>query len=279
MKVGLLTSEKFELSKSPIISLNNYLLNKGIGSQITSPCVINPDISSLRGYDAVIVRILEREYLWLAQYLEEMGTVVINSYRALCLSSNKFMSDEIMKQSGLKVPRTVFASKEKILENVDGSMFPALVKPLYGRSKGIIYVKSVESLKNLRKKWIYLQKFISNNDSVTRIYKIGKVVKSFFHPNEDKAWEVFLPDEIMEGALRCFDSMEMVIGGMDLLESEDGYYALEVNDFPAGVKRIENWLELIADYLVETVCTIGQGEISSYDPKKRMEFTQKDSST
>jgi len=38
---------------------------------------------------------------------------------------------------------------------------------------------------------------------------------------------------------------------MDLLESEDGYYALEVNDFPAGVKRIENWLELIVDYLVE----------------------------
>jgi len=275
MKIGLLTSEKFELSKSPIISLNNYLLSKGIVSQIISPCVINPDISSVRGYDAVIVKIREREYLWLAQYLEEMGTVVINSYRALCLSSNKLISDEIMKQSGLKVPRTVFALKEKILENVDGSMFPALVKPLYGRSKGIIYVKSVESLKNLRKKWIYLQKFISNNDGVTRIYKIGKVVKSFFHPNEGKAWEVFLPDEIMEGALRCFDSMEMVIGGMDLIESEDGYYALEVNDFPAGVKRIENWLELIADYLVETVCTIGQGEISSCDPKKRMEFTQK----
>jgi glutathione synthase/RimK-type ligase-like ATP-grasp enzyme len=253
MKVGLLTSEKFELSKSPIISLNNYLLKKGIGSQITSPWLINPDISSIRGYDAVIVRILEREYLWLAQYLEEMGIKLINSHKALSLSSNKLISDEIMKQSGLKVPRTVFASKEKILENVDGSMFPALVKPLYGRSKGIIYVKSVESLKNLRKKWIYLQKFISNNDSVTRIYKIGKVVKSFFHPNEGKAREISVPNETMERALHCFNRMEMEIGGMDLIESEDGYYALEVNDFPAGVKRIENWLELIVDYLVEAV--------------------------
>ncbi|MFQ6066758.1 MAG: RimK family alpha-L-glutamate ligase [bacterium] len=275
MKVGLLTSEKFELSKSPLVSLYNYLLSKGIGSQITSPWLINPDISSVRGYDAVIVRILEREYLWLAQYLEEMGTVVINSYRALCLSSNKLISDEIMKRSGLKIPRTVFALKKRILENVDGSMFPALVKPLYGRSKGIIYAKSVESLKDLRKKWIYLQKFIPNNDGVTRIYKIGKVVKSFFYPNEGKAWQVFLPDEVMEGALRCFDSMEMAIGGMDLIEGKDGHYALEVNDFPAGVKRIENWQELIADYLVETVCAIGQGEISSYDPEKRMEFTQK----
>jgi len=274
MKVGLLTSEEIKSFGSLVASLNNYLLTKGMSSQIIS-LVTNPDISSLRDYDVLIVKIREREYLWLAQYLEEIGTKVINSYKALSLSSNKLISDEIMKQSGLKIPRTVFALKEKILENVDGSMFPALVKPLYGRSRGIVYVKSVESLKNLRKKWIYLQKFILNNDGVTRIYKIGKVVKSFFHPNEGKAWQVSVPDETMKGALRCFDRMEMEIGGMDLIEGADGYYALEVNDFPAGVKRIENWQEIIADYLVETIRAIGQEEISSYDSKKGMEFTQK----
>ena len=253
MKVALLTSRKMELSDSRLVSLNNYLLSKGMSSQIISPRTINPDISLLRNYGVIIVRILHREYLWLAQYLEEIGTKVINSYKALSLSSNKLISDEIMKQSGLKTPRTVFALKEKILENVDSSMFPALVKPLYGRSKGIIYVKSVDNLKNLRKKWIYLQKFIPNNDGVTRIYKIGKVVESFFHPNQGKAWQVSVPDETMKGALRCFNRMEMEIGGMDLIEGKDGYYALEVNDFPAGVKRIENWQELIADYLVEAV--------------------------
>jgi len=252
MKVGLLTSEKIRSPKSLLVSLNNYLLSKGMSSQIIS-LMINPDIFSLRNYDILIVKIRECEYLWLAQYLEEIGIKIINSYRALSLSGNKLISDEIMKQSGLKVPRTVFALKEKILENVDSSMFPALVKPLYGRSRGIIYVKSVDNLKNLRKKWIYLQKFIPNNDGVTRIYKIGKVVKSFFHPNKGEAREVSVADEIIKGALRCFDRMEIEIGGMDLIEGEDGYYALEVNDFPAGVKRIENWLEIIADYLVEAV--------------------------
>jgi glutathione synthase/RimK-type ligase-like ATP-grasp enzyme len=260
MKVGLLTSEKIESAKSLLISLNNYLLSRDISSQIISPWMINPDISSLKDYDVIMVRILECKYLWLAQHLEEMGIKVINSYRALSLSSNKLTSDEIMKQSGLKVPRTVFALKEKILENVDGSMFPALVKPLYGRSKGIIYVQSAENVKSLRKKWVYLQEFIANNDGVTRIYKIGKVVKSFFHPNKGKTWEVFLPDEIMGGALRCFDRMEMEIGGMDFIEGKDGYYALEVNDFPAGVKRIGNWLELITDYLVEAVHRSREGK-------------------
>jgi len=273
MKVGLLTSEEIKSSGSLVASLNNYLLTKGMSSQIIS-LVTNPDVSSLRDYDVLIVKIREREYLWLAQYLEEIGTKVINSYKALSLSSNKLISDEIMKQSGLKTPRTVFTLKEKILENVDGSMFPALVKPLYGRSKGIVYVKSVDNLKNLRKKWIYLQKFIPNNDGVTRIYKIGKVVESFFHPNEGKAWQVSVPDETMKGALRCFDRMEMEIGGMDLIEGKDGYYALEVNDFPAGVKRIENWQELIADYLVEAVHE-NREEISSYDSKKGMGFAQK----
>ena len=277
MKVALLTSRKMELSDSRLVSLNNYLLSKGMSSQIISPRTINPDISLLRNYGVIIVRILHREYLWIVQYLEEMGIKVINSYKALSLSGNKLISDGIMEQSGLKLPRTVFGLKENILKNADSSMFPALVKPLYGRSRGIVYIKSVDNLRNLRRKWIYLQKFVLNNDGVTRIYKIGKVVRSFFHdyPNEGKAWEVLLPDEIMKGALRCFNKMEMEIGGMDLIEGEDGYYALEVNDFPAGVKRIENWLEIIADYLVETICAIGQEEISSYDSKKGMEFTQK----
>jgi len=253
MKVVLLTSKKILLSQSPLVSLSNYLVSQDMSSQIINPWRINGDISLLRDYDVVIVRILESEYLWLAQYFEEIGIRVINSYKALSLSSNKLISDEIMKQSGLKIPRTVFALKEKILENVDNSMFPALVKPLYGRSKGIVYIKSVESLKNLRKKWVYLQEFIPNNGGVTRIYKIAKVVKSFFHPNEGKAWEVLLPDEIMEGTLRCFDRMEMEIGGMDLVEGEDGYYALEVNDFPGGIKFIGNWFQIITELVVKTV--------------------------
>ena len=252
MKVGLLTSEKISSPQSPLVSLNNYFLSKGISSQIISPWGINPDIFLLKDYDVIIVRILERQYLWLAQYLEEMGIKLINSHKALSLSSNKLISDEIMKQSGLKVPRTVFSLKEKILENVDGHMFPALVKPLYGRSKGIIYIKSVENLKNLRKKWIYLQKFIPHTGGVTRIYKIGKVVKSFFHSNEGKVREISVPNETMERALRCFDRMEMEIGGMDLIEGEDGYYALEVNDFPRGIKLIGNWSQIITDLVVET---------------------------
>ncbi len=194
MKVALLTSKKMELSDSALLSLSNYLLSKGMSSQIISPRTINPDISLLRNFDVIIIRILHREYLWIAQYLEEVGIKVINSYKALSLSSNKLISDGIMEQSGLKIPKTVFALKEKILENVDSSMFPALVKPLYGRSRGIVYIKSVDNLRNLRRRWIYLQEFIPNNDGVTRIYKIGKMVIGFFHPNEGKAWEVLLPD-------------------------------------------------------------------------------------
>jgi len=83
--------------------------------------------------------------------------------------------------------------------------------------------------------------------------RLGKVVKSFFHPYEGKAWEVSVPDETMKGALRCFDRMEMEIGGMDLLEGEDGYYALEVNDFPGGIKLIGNWSQIITDLVVKTV--------------------------
>ena len=77
----------------------------------------------------------------------------------------------------------------------------------------------------------------------------------FFHPHEGKAWEVSVPDETMKGVLRCFDRMEMEIGGMDLIGGEDGYYALEVNDFPGGIKLIGNWSQIITDLVVKTVQT------------------------
>lgn len=272
MKVALLTSEKNVSCDSPLIQLSDCLSSRGIDSQVVSTCVISPDISWLDDYDLVIARIVGREYLWLVQYLEEMGIRVINSHRALSVSSNKLISDEIMKQSGLRTPRTVFVLKEKIPESTDSSLFPALVKPLYGRSRGILYVESIEKLKNLRRKWMYLQKFVPNNGGVTRIYKIGHVVRAFFHPNEGKAREVRVPDEIMEGALRCFSRMDMKIGGMDFVEGEDGYYALEVNDFPAGVKRIENWSRIIAGQVVEGIQRHRE-EMESYDLEKGMELT------
>jgi|GEM_PF-1777917 len=278
MKVALLTSHRITSFESPLVLLANYLLSEGMDTQIVSPGAISPDISALGDYDAVIVRILEREYLWVAQYLEATEIPVINSSRALSSSSNKLVSDEMMKQSGLRTPRTVFVLKEKIPESVDSSLFPALIKPLYGRSRGILYVESIEKLKNLRRKWMYLQKFVPNNGGVTRIYKVGHIVRTFFHPNEGKAREVRVPDEIMEGALRCFSRMDMKIGGMDFVEGEDGYYALEVNDFPAGVKRIENWSRIIADQVVEGIQRHRE-EIESCDLEKGMELTGEVSQT
>ena len=272
MKVALLTSEKIVSCESPLIQLSDCLSSRGIDSQVVSTCVISPNISWLDDYDLVIARIVGREYLWLVQYLEEMGITVINSHRALSVSSNKLVSDEIMKQLGLRTPRTVFVLKEKITESTDSSLFPALIKPLYGRSRGILYIESIEKLKNLRRKWMYLQEFIPNNGGVTRVYKIGHVVRAFFHPNEGKAREVRVPDEIMEGALRCFSRMDMKIGGMDFVEGEDGYYALEVNDFPAGVKCIENWPKIIADLVVEAVRR-NREEMKPYDLEKEMELT------
>jgi len=255
MKLAILTQEKTGTCESFLSRLHNHFIKRGVDSQIIRPLLIGPGISSLRHYEVVIVRCLKSEYLWLTQYLEEMGTRVINSSRALFLSSNKLVSDQIMKRSGLRIPSTLFGLREGILEREETFLFPTLVKPLYGRSHGIAYVESADSLKNLRRKWVYLQQFIPNNGGVTRIYKLGDVVRSFFHPQKGRPREVSVPDDIMEAALRCFFYMEITIGGIDLIEGEDGYYALEVNDLPAGVQLIDNWLDRIGDLVTEVVET------------------------
>ena len=115
MKIGLLTSEKIKSVDSPLLCLKKYLSERGILSELVNPWMYG-DFSLLANYDKVIVRILEREYLWIAEYLEKKRISVINSYKALSSSSNKLISDELMQQSGLRIPRTVFSSKERILE-------------------------------------------------------------------------------------------------------------------------------------------------------------------
>jgi len=273
MKLAILTQEKTGTCESFLSRLHNHFVKRGVDSQIISPLLISPRISLLRHYEVVIVRCLKSEYLWFTQYLEEMGTRVINSSRALFLSSNKLVSDQIMKRSGLRIPSTLFCLREGILEREETFLFPALVKPLYGRSHGIAYVESADSLKNLRRKLVYLQQFIPNNGGVTRIYKLGDVVRSFFHPQKGTPREVPVPDDIMEAALRCFFYMEITIGGIDLIEGEDGYYALEVNDLPSGVQLIDNWLERIGDLVTEAVETNEQ-RIKSFGVERTEEITE-----
>lgn len=119
-----------------------------------------------------------------------------------------------------------------------------------------------------------MQEYVPNNGGASRVYKIGSVVRSFFHSHEGKAWEISIADELMKRVLLCFSKMGIEIGGMDFIEGEDGYYALEVNDLPAGVRRIENWFQIVTAQVLETL-ERNQSKRESYDFEKGTELLQR----
>jgi len=239
MKIAFLTSN---LNASLIKPLSMVFREKGIKTEIIDT---NKNLSKVKeNYDLVIVRLLKPKYLYLAQLFEEQGTKVINPFRTLSISSNKMLSTLIMKKAGLKVPKTALISGGEI-ELVKNFNFPVVVKPIWGRSTGIEYIEQVNDLKNIDMDEVFLQEYI--NGALIRIYKIGELIKAFL--DKKKHIETTVPERIIKQILECFERIGMEIGGIDCIKSENSYYFIDINDMPAGIKYIENWVEIVIKYL------------------------------
>ncbi|MGB3477958.1 MAG: hypothetical protein WBB67_02235 [bacterium] len=200
----------------------------------------NTNLAKIEGeYDLIIVRLLSPKYLYLVQFFEEQGVRTINSFRALSISSNKLLSIASMENAGMTVPKTVFVSREEV-DLLKDFKFPAVLKPLYGRSYGVEIKNRLEEVKIVKEDGIYLQEYVRGN--LIRIYKIGGFFKAFLDIEGHQ--ETTVPDRIIELVSNCFERIGMEVGGIDCIKSGNKYYFIDINDMPAGIKHIENWLEI-----------------------------------
>jgi len=238
MKIAFLTS-------SPNASLIKPLMDYFSEEDIKTEIIDTNNLSKIEeDYDLVIVRLLNPKWLYLVQFFEEREIRVLNSFRALSISSNKLLSTLIMKKVGLEIPKTVFISKREINSLKDFNS-PTLLKPIYGRSSGIEILNTSDDLKKVNGDKIYLQKYVDGE--LIRIYKIGEFYKAFLDINGHR--ETAVPRKIIESVSRCFEKVEMEVGGIDCIKSKEKWYFIDINDMPAGIKYIENWVEIFIKYL------------------------------
>jgi glutathione synthase/RimK-type ligase-like ATP-grasp enzyme len=239
MKIALLTSNP---NASLIKPLNEYFIERGIKTEIIDT---NSNLSKIEGdYDLVIVRLLNPRYLYLVQFFEECGIRTLNSFRALSISSNKLLSTLMLERVGLEIPKTVFISKGEI-NSLKNFNFPALLKPIYGRSSRIEVLHTSGDLEKVNGDEIYLQENVGSE--LIRIYKIGEFYKAF--SDIDGHRETTVPKKILELISRCFEKVGLEVGGIDCIKSRNKYYFVDINDMPAGIKHIENWVEIFIKYL------------------------------
>jgi RimK family alpha-L-glutamate ligase len=182
--------------------------------------------------------------------IEEYGIRLINSRESLELASDKFLTSVFLERYNVPTPKTVICENpHDALEMYEELGSDVVIKPLFG-SKGIgisrlndkgLAENVIISLGQLNKIF-YLQEFIEHDNRDIRILVIGnKAVAGMFRVSDNWKTNVHagahvepieLNKELKTLAVKAAQVVKTEIAGVDIIESENGYFVLEVNSIP-----------------------------------------------
>lgn len=207
--------------------------------------------------------------------IEEYGVRLINSRESLEIASDKFLTSVFLEKHNIPTPRTIICEDPhdalQMYEELGGDV---IIKPLFG-SKGIgisrlndkgFAENVIISLGQLNEVF-YLQEFIEHHNRDIRIFVIGnEAIAGMYRVSDNWKTNVYagaevkpltLTKELKELAIKSAQITKTEIAGVDILESEDGYYVIEVNSIPGftALQKVTdiNIPERIISYFLDDV--------------------------
>jgi RimK family alpha-L-glutamate ligase len=245
----------------------------------------NPRIS-VRGfgiddYDAVIVRRVpggtaEQVFYRMdaLRRIEDMGVKVINPPRGIEKAVDKYYTSALLEDAGINTPRTIvtesFSKAMKAFNELGGDV---VVKPLFGSlGMGITRITDedvayrVFRALEMTKSVYYLQEFIPHGGRDIRVFIIGdQVVASMQRVSDDwktnissggKAAQYTPSDEAVEMSLKASEKLGLTYTGVDIIETEDKSYVIELNSTP-GWKGLQSVTDIdVTEALLDHVMTM-----------------------
>jgi RimK family alpha-L-glutamate ligase len=188
--------------------------------------------------------------------LQDLGIPIFNKPSSIEKCVDKFRSLYTLKQHGVPVPKTLVTENSilalKHVENLDSKF--AVLKPMFG-SRGHGSTRFVlgdrdvmwEVLRTLQftGHTIYLQQYIEHGGTDIRVFVLGyNVLASETRKAPSGAWKTNvaqggipiplkkLDPEIEDLAIRAAKTLECEIAGVDIVQTKEGSYVLEVNSQP-----------------------------------------------
>ncbi len=203
--------------------------------------------------------------------LEKSGTLIINPPKAIEISVDKYYSLNLLRQSGISVPRTIatenFEEALRAFRELGGDV---VVKPLFGsRGVGSTRVSDSEIATRIFRaltynhEVIYLQEYIEHGFSDIRAFVIGERVVASMR-REAQTWKtnvslgakpkpVKLDSELEDLAIKASRIIGCKIAGVDIVESRKGPLIVEINSQP-GWRGLQTVTKVnIADEIVKYV--------------------------
>jgi ribosomal protein S6--L-glutamate ligase len=243
-------------------------------------------------YDAILPRIgasITDYGLAVVKHFESLGSVAINSSRAIAESRDKMRSLQVLNEAGLQVPATVLSRSERGLKTAVQAVkgMPVVMKILQGtQGVGVMIVHTPVSLASVMDTLqgldqdVILQQFIAEGAGRDyRAFVIGDKVfaamlrtapKGEFRTNIHRGGEgtlVKLSKPFEKAAILAAQKLGLSVAGVDLMESNEGPMIIEVNSSP-GFEGIERATGLnIASAIMKHMIKTGRKNIR--DQRKR----------
>lgn len=217
------------------------------------------------------------------QELEENGKIMINPPAAIQNAANKFHASCLIAKAGIPTPETLLTQNTDTAIKVIEKLEDVVIKPIFGY-KGI-GIKRIKDEKILgpdgvrecteiydlvssyieEKGIVYIQEFIENPGQDIRAFVVnGKVIGAIYRKAPDGWWlnnlsqggtpkECRLTAEQENMCLKAAEAIGAVYAGVDLIESEEGYYVLEVNATPSGAGIYRSLNINVAEHILDTI--------------------------
>jgi gamma-F420-2:alpha-L-glutamate ligase len=250
------------LSHNDLIVEKEFNINTDL---IHSRCGIGDYLDRLTLFSWQVLNILESE-----------EHIFINSLKTIYNSSDKFKTIKILSKNGIITPETALVrdyEDAKKFMNKHNIEYPVILKNSFSKcGLSVKMAKSDEELKKYTENSIWegtlIQEYIDFKENgkykdIRVLVVDNEIIGGYRRVSENFITNLHLgnsieplniTDEIGEIAIKCAESMEAQIMGVDILPSKNGYYVIETNTAP-GTKGFRalgiNADEEIAKCLIE----------------------------
>ena len=207
--------------------------------------------------------------LGLVKLIEEYTSIpVINSYKAIWLTINRFLSSTYLRKGGIPVP-DFSLNPSGYLPPFNNFIIKNIIdqrnykfKPMIDKKNGHFRVADIRALdevdgKEIKYNFLYYQKFIESKWEY-KIYGIGEDVYFYkqlpilINPNKiESRQEIKEIPELKEYCLKAMEIMDLKLTSIDYLKSNDGeFYLTDINNTP-NFNYIKDGHKIVADFLIE----------------------------
>ncbi len=242
-----------------------YMLWSYISAEIGDNCAIRYQ-GRCTDIDAILVRglgqglTMERYQFRIAvlKSAEDAGILIVNPVNSLLNTRDKFTSLRILASKGIPVPRTIITENPSIALHFVEETGETVIKPIIGSlGLGSFRVSDIDTAYHVinvllrSNQPIYLQEYIEKENNMDlRVFVVGDNIVASMYRQATRGWKTNIArgakpipahprEEIRKAAIDSVKFLGLLYAGIDIIESKDKFYVIEVNASPLwrGLQR------------------------------------------